>query len=377
MNSSFALGLSTLLGTIIGAGIFALPYVVSKSGAASGIFYLLFLGAVMALLHLCFGEICLRTAEKHRLIGYAQKYIGFSGKVLVTISTLAGTIGALLAYIILGGAFLEMLLSRVLPLSGYAFSLLFWGALSFFVFQSIRAVAKAELVMNAVLFAAVVLLLAFTLPKADISNFSLFNANYLFLPFGVMLFSLSGGSAIPEIAELLKSGRDKKSLFKLIALGFGIVVALYALFTFGVVGVSGENTTKDALEGLRASLGDGVVAVGALFGLLAVATSYLILGDYLKNSFVRDYRYPPLVSGIVAVGIPLALFAYGFQEFISVIGVAGTVMGVLEGATILWIFRNAKTMGDREPEYSLRIPSALLAAIFLVLVGGAIAEFLF
>lgn len=377
MNSSFALGLSTLLGTIIGAGIFALPYVISKSGIIPGLFYFLFLGGVMLLLHLCFGEICLRTTEKHRLIGYAERYLGSSGKVLVTISTLVGTVGALLVYIILGGIFLEMLLGRVLPFSEYAFSLLFWGALSLFVFQSIRAVAKAELAMNVVLFASVALLLAFALPKARLSNIPLVDTWYLFLPFGVMLFSLSGGSAIPEVAELFKSKNEKKSLFKLIVIAFAIVTALYALFTFGVAGVSGAYTTKDALEGLRNVLGDEVVMIGALFGLLAVATSFLILGDYLKNSLVHDYRFPFIISGAVTVLIPLALFMFGFREFIPVIGVAGAVMGVLEGVVILLIFAKAKTAGDRKPEYNIRVPAPLLFLILLVLIGGAIAEFVF
>lgn len=377
MNNTFVLGLSTLLGTVIGAGIFALPYVVLKSGVLPGVFYFLLLGGVMALVHLCFGEICLRTTGKHRLIGYAQTYIGSAGKILVTISTLVGTIGALLAYIILGGVFLEMLAGRFFHLPAYAFSLVFWGILSFFVFQSMRAIAKAELIMNAVLFGAVLLLIAFALPNVQFSNFQLVNTSFLFLPFGVMLFSLSGASAIPEIAELFKKKQEKRSLFKLIVLAFVIVAILYMLFTFGVIGVSGENTTKDALVGLQAKLGDGIVIIGALFGLLAVATSYLILGDYLKNSLVRDYRYPSFISAMIAVGIPLALFVYGFQEFISVIGIAGTVMGVLEGAAILWIFAKAKIMGDRVPEYSIRVPASLLAAVFLVLLGGAIAEILF
>ena len=114
------LAYASLIGTIIGAGVFGIPYVMSRSGILFSLFYFLILGGVALFLHLAFGEIVLRTKEKHRLIGYAQKYLGKKAKILITFSTLFGTIGALLAYIILGGDFLKIIFP--VPLSTFQLS---------------------------------------------------------------------------------------------------------------------------------------------------------------------------------------------------------------------------------------------------------------
>ena len=74
MSKNFIFALASLVGTIIGAGVFAIPYVMSKSGALTCFFYFLILGSVVLLLHLFLGEVVLRTKGRHRLVGYAEKY---------------------------------------------------------------------------------------------------------------------------------------------------------------------------------------------------------------------------------------------------------------------------------------------------------------
>ena len=104
-SKNFFLALSVLIGTIIGAGIFGIPYVIFKSGLIPGLFYFIILGGAVLLIHLFFGEIVLRTKEKYRLPGFALKYLGRPAEVLVTVSVVVGVIGALLAYLILAGDF--------------------------------------------------------------------------------------------------------------------------------------------------------------------------------------------------------------------------------------------------------------------------------
>ena len=43
---------SIFVGTVIGAGIFGIPYVINKSGIIPGFFYFLILGGVVLLIHL-------------------------------------------------------------------------------------------------------------------------------------------------------------------------------------------------------------------------------------------------------------------------------------------------------------------------------------
>jgi len=376
MNNSFVLGLSTLIGTIIGAGIFGLPFVVAKSGIIPSLFYFVLLGGAVMLLHLCIGEVALRTSEKHRLIGYANIYLGNWGKILATISTFVGTIGALLAYMIIGGDFLNIVVSPFISVPGTTLSLLLWAGLSLFVLRGIQFIAKTELFMNIALFLVIAIVFLFAVPHVRVENFQLMDTANLFLPFGVFLFALAGWSAIPEIADLFKKKKDKKNLDNLIVWSSVIIIALYILFSFFVVGISGVDTTSDALDGLIPYLGEGVVILGALFGLIAIAASFLVIGNYLKNSLRYDFHLPYLPSTLLAVAAPLMLFLLGFRDFIMVIGLVGVFIGAVEGILIVLMFQKAKKMGDREPEYTVHFPRIVLYALMAVLVVGAAAEIL-
>ncbi|GAH96970.1 unnamed protein product, partial [marine sediment metagenome] len=236
-DKKFFFAISILLGTIVGAGIFGIPYVIARSGIIPGFFYLLILGGAVLLIHLFFGEIVLRTKEKHRLVGYAQKYLGKKGKILITISTILGITGALLAYIVIGGDFLKIIFS-FLNLPSFYFSLMFWAILSFFIFRGIKLIAPAELFMNIAFFFIIFLIFCFALPKLNLQNFTLINFEHIFLPYGVILFSLIGLSAIPAIGEIFKSSEERKNYKQVIIIAIVTAVILYSLFVAAVIGVS-------------------------------------------------------------------------------------------------------------------------------------------
>jgi tyrosine-specific transport protein len=376
MKNKGLLALAILVGTIVGAGIFGIPYVISKSGIIPGFFYFFVLGGAVLLIHLLFGEVVLRTKENFRLIGFGQKYLGKWGKVFIIASVTVGVTGALLAYLIIGGKFLSILFSPVLDLSSFQFTIIFWLALSFFVCRGIKLIARAELFTNLFFFLAIIVILGFCLPKLDFSNVAVFDFSGLFLPFGVILFSLVGWSAISEVGDFLKSSQEGKNIKKTIILSSVMVVVLYILFAFSVVGVAGDNVSPDALSGLKPFLGQKVLLLGVLAGLITLADSFLVLALYLKNTFIFDLRASRKLATFLACGLPLFLFLIGFQSFIGTVGFVGTVVGVIEGTVIILMFKRAKTLGDREPEYSLKIPSVLLYFLIAVLLLGAVSQFL-
>lgn len=359
----------------MGAGIFGLPYAISKSGVIPGLFYFLILGGVVLLLHFMFGEIALRTPEKHRLIGYASLYLGDWAKKIVTISTVVGITGALLAYIILAGDFLYLIFSSLFPFPSFTYSLLFWLVFSLSIVRGIRTIAKIELLLNVALFLVIFGVFLFALPRVQLENFVLFDFSYALLPYGVVLFAFAGWSAIPEVAELFKNRKEKRNLDNLIWWSFLLSAGLYALFVFFVVGVSGAHTSQDALSGLVPFLGNHIVVLGALFGMIALATSFLVLGNYLKNSLRYDYTIASVPAAAIALGVPLILFLVGLREFIAVIAVVGAFIGAFEGCIIMLIFAHIKEKGNRKPEYSLLLPRLVLVAIAVLLILGALFEF--
>ena len=60
---------ATMIGTIIGAGVLGIPYVIAKAGFVTGIIVIVGLGLLMMLMFLYFGEVVLRTKGKHQMTG--------------------------------------------------------------------------------------------------------------------------------------------------------------------------------------------------------------------------------------------------------------------------------------------------------------------
>ena len=373
-DKKFWLALAVLIGTIVGAGIFAIPYAISKSGIGPGLFYFLILGLVVTLLHLFFGEIVLRTKGKNRLIGYAQKYLGKWGKISISISTLLGITGVLLAYIILGGEFLKIIFSPFFSLSPFWFSLIFWFPLIYFVFRGIKTIAPVEVFTNLFFFIMIFLIFFLLLPKINLENFHLINLNHLFLPYGVIMFSLMGFTAIPEMADVLIEPKERKDLKKIIIFASIITIILYLFFSLSIIGVSGENTSPDALSGLFQFLGKKIVILGALIGVITLADSFLIICLYFRNVLIFDYKFSKIWAFLLSISLPLFLFLIGFREFISVISFIGTILAMIEGIVILLIFSKVKKLGDREPEYSLKVPQFLLYILGAIFILGAISQ---
>ena len=155
-NKQFFYALATFVGTVIGVGLFGLPYVALKVGFAVVLFYFIFIGIVTALVLLIYGEIILRTEGVHRLPGYAEKYLGIWGKRVAFLSIVLTLVGALLAYLIVGGGFLFGIFSSLLGGNPFIYTLIFFALGTSLVYYGIKSIAKIELSMLILFFALIV-----------------------------------------------------------------------------------------------------------------------------------------------------------------------------------------------------------------------------
>ena len=374
-NYSFWCALATLVGMIVGAGTFGIPYAMAQAGFGLGLFYLVILAGVVVLVHLCYGEIVLRTSGHHRLVGYAERYLGRRAKGLATFTVLFEYYGSLLAYTILGGEFMKIVFGQWLGGSETLWALIFFALGVGAVFCGLKLVSRDELVMTALLIAVVVFLIAKGWPLVSASNFSGFNFSNFFLPYGVILFALAGSAAIPELRQILR-GQEKK-LKKVIWWGTLIPAVIYLGFAWLVVGISGQVTSEEAILGLVPHLGSWVIYVGAIFGLLAICTSFMALGISLKNMFREDFKLSELISFGLVCAVPLLAYLAGLKSFIFVVGFIGAVAAGLDGLLTILIFLRARKKGDRQPEYHLvgaRFLGRLLMAVFAL---GLIYQFIY
>lgn len=372
-NSGYFRAVASVVGFIVGAGIFGVAFSWSKSGFFVGFAELATIAVVVILAHLMFGEIILRTNGRHRLPGLARLYLGQTGERVAFFSNVLGALGALLAYTIIGGTFLWQLAGTVIPLGQTSYQLLFFFVMGVLAVAGLRIVSKIELILTGFLLLTVLFIVAMGAPYIKIENFFLEgDVSDLFLPFGVLIFSLSGWAAIPEARDILEKNSSK--IKSAIIWGSLIAAFITAIFASSVLGISGKLTTEEAIFGLYSFLGYGIVIAGAIFGVLAIATSFLVLGIYTKETLEYDFKIPKGIAGALTLGIPLGFFLIGARSFINVISVTGGVFGAIDVVLIVLTYRAARVAGKRKPEYALGIPGFALWIIAAAFAAGAVYE---
>lgn len=365
------LAVSTLSGTIIGVGLFSLPYITARVGFWIMLGYFLFLGTIVIIIHQLFGELSLRTPDFKRLPGFAGFHLGNLAEKIAFISTILGISGALLAYLIVGGEFLTELLSPIFGGDNLSWTLLYFSLGAVLIFFGIKAIAKVEF-WGLILFFLVLILIFFRAKEViNIGNLFLIGnccvgimgkleIGNLFLPYGAILFSLWGASLIPEAEEMLV---EKKKLLRIIIpISILIPIFVYLFFIYLILGITGPQTTESALSGLRTFLGNGIVSLGLFFGVITTFTSFIALGLTLKKVFWYDLKVSKNISFALTCFVPLILFLIGVKSFIPVISFVGGVMLGIDGILILLMYKKIKPK------------NLLIYPLILILLGGIVYE---
>ena len=130
-----------LAGSIIGAGIFSLPYIGAQSGTSVILFYLFFLGLFSLIIHLMVAEIALKSPDNKRLPGFAKLHLGKKGEKVAFFSSIFGIIGTILAYLIIGGDFL----SQLLNIDSFSATLIYFVFGVILILFGIKIISKIEL----------------------------------------------------------------------------------------------------------------------------------------------------------------------------------------------------------------------------------------
>lgn len=368
MNSKhYYAAIATLIGTVIGAGVLGIPYVIAKAGFITGLINLVVLGAAVLLLYLYLGEVVLRTRGNHQLTGYAEIYLGKTGKKLMVFAMVFGIYGALIAYLIGEGETLAAMFNSTNTLM---FSIIFFAIVSAIIYKGLSAIENSELLLSTLIVIIIAFISIFAFTKINTSNLSIFDAKSIFLPYGVILFALAGSIAIPEMKEELVN--NKKLLKRAIIIGALVPTFLYIVFSFVIVGAMGTATTEVATMGLAQILGQKMFMLGNLFAVLAMATSSLTLGLALKEMYHYDYHINEKMSWLLTIIPPLILFFFLKKSFVGIIGLTGGVAMGLEGALIVLMYRKAKKIGARKPEYQMRKHPIIEYGLVLIFAAGIV-----
>jgi len=345
MNRNYYQAVATMVGTIIGVGLFSIPFVIAKAGILPLLLLLPALAYVQHLFHKFYAEIVMASDEKHRLPGYVEHYFGKKRRDLVLFIVLIGTYGSLLAYVIVGGIFLNQLLSPYFGENLFFYTTLLFILQALIVLFGLKLIAKVEFLLTALLLLTLLMIFGKSVSFLDVHNFTPVNWLYFLLPYGPIFFAVGGDAAIPEVCRLLAG--EKQKIKRAIAWGTYIPAAFTLLFIVAVVGVTGADTTPDTLVGLSKVFPQKMMDLAVALGLLAIITSFITVAEATKEIFVWDLHINKRIAWLLALLPPYFLYLAGLQNLTKVVSVTGSITGGLIGIILIWLFFKVKN-GSRE-----------------------------
>jgi len=398
---------STLLvaGTMIGAGMLAMPLTSAGIGLTATVFLLIGLWAVLTFTALLFVELY-QTADSDAGIGtLAAQYFGKAGRIISTAVLIVFLYALIAAYVNGGGS----LLMDLLPAMGDKDTMnkiavlvftIFFGS---FIVIGTHSVDKINRVLFFVMIATFILVLALMLPNIKFDNLMAMPIdNALIISASPVFFTAFGfHGSIPSLNKYLDG--NVKSLRIAILVGSGITLFAYFLWQLSTHGLLSQNeflqilredATLNGLVKATLEITQSPIIANAvkIFSTLALVTSFLgvalglleCIEDLLKQSF-------NIHAGRISLGlmtfIPPVLFSLFYPEgFILALGYAGQMFAfyaVVLPVSLVWKARRIhpnlpyKVWGGKVTLMLVLVLGVIITSIpfalragYLPLVGG-------
>ena len=351
---------STLLvaGTMIGAGMLAMPLTSAGIGFGFTLVLLLGLWALLTFSALLFVELY-QTADSDAGIGtLAELYFGKVGRIIATAVLIIFLYALIAAYISGGGSLLKDLLPE--SFGDKVSILLFTVIFGSFIVIGTHSVDKINRVLFFVMLAAFAVVLSLMLPEIKFDNLMATPIdNALIISASPVFFTAFGfHGSIPSLNKYLDG--NVKALRISILAGSAITLCAYILWQMSTHGLLTQNeflqilkddaTLNGLVKATLAITGSNIIAGAVkLFSTLALVTSFLGVGlgllecieDLLKRSF-------NISAGRISLGlmtfIPPLVFALFYPEgFILALGYAGQMFAfyaVVLPVSLIWKARH-------------------------------------
>ena len=381
---------STLItsGTMIGAGMLAMPLTSAGIGFTFTVVLLILLWILLTYSALLFVEVY-QTAEYDAGIGtLAAQYFGRPGRIVATSVLMIFLYALLSAYVTGGGA----ILASTLPDFATPDLKMKGSILAFTIFFGIFVAIGTSFVdaLNRFLFiamiAALFIVLGLMIPEIKIDNLMAMPIDKALLISASPVFFTAFGfhGSIPCLNKYLEG--DVKALRFSIIVGSAITLVGYLLWQFSTHGVLSQSrfleilnqdpTLNGLIEAVRVITGSTIIAaVVKIFSALALITSFLgvalglleCIDDLLKRAF--NISANRLSLGFLTF-LPPLLFAFFYPEgFILALGYAGQMFAfyaVVLPAALVWKARH------QHPNLPYRVPGGSGVLLFVSILGTII-----
>ncbi len=365
MNKNFLFAVMILAGTILGAGIFSLPYVVSRVGLVLGAGYLVFFSLVYFLVHRFYGESLMTAPPGHNFLYFLRESMGEWAWRISSAIIIAEFLLILTVYLILAPTFGTLIFGA----NGTIVLMTFWILGSLFIFFRLNVLGWTE-------FFGVAAILVFTFLIFSFGRVALGGAalpgglglTSLFLPLGPLLFALAGRSAMAQVVEKERAAQEVGKPFSIAKVAFWgtfIAAAVYFIFVLGILRLT-PNPAPDTLSGLG-GLPPVVLVVLGVIGLLAIWKSYIVIGLNTKEMLEMDLKVSKFWGGLAVVALPVVFYLIGLNSFLSVIGLIGSLFLAFDSALVVHIWRRLVPQSKWRPVSWLLYAVFLAAAIFEII----------
>ena len=339
---------SIIIGHGVGAGILSVPYIASRNSLVDLVWIMVMVYCINLLLHLMIAELSwhnggaqfIKCFENDLFIGKGGKILTLAAFILLGLSVVINVSG----FITGGGA----VLVSWMGLPAWAAMAIFYIAAAAVVFFGMKLVGICEKV--AVLsMAAVIGILVVAGVRSGSAGFEgnrIAWTNVMAL-YSMVSFSLSAVMSVPQVVKGL--GGDRRQITEAIAAGTGINLALVAVITLITIYSVGNGITENgALVDLSSKLGGWVSAVGYVFSLLALATSFWANTLNLRDVFAEQTGLSNRKSWLVTSLPCLFIALLGLTSFVGFSRLAGAVQ-VLTGVGVIAAYHHARKRTQSSP----------------------------
>ncbi|SUO97348.1 aromatic amino acid transport family protein [Suttonella indologenes] len=351
---------TTLLvsGTMIGAGMLAMPLTSAGIGFAATAVLLILIWAMLSYSALLFVEVYQTVPADAGIGTLSAKYFGRFGRIVSTAVMLIFLFALLAAYMTGGGS----ILATYLPPMGDAQTHKIVSVLLFTLLLGAVVVLGTLVIdgLNRLLFYSMLAVLVFVLivmmPEVSMQNLSAMPLDKAFIISACPVFFTSFGfhGSIPSFNKYLNG--DVKALRIAILAGTSITLSVYMLWQLGTHGVltqavfveilKNDPTLGGMLSAVEEMTGSARIAkILQMFSVLALVTSFLgvalglfeTIEDMLQHGF--GFKAKRLLLGVLTFALPL-LFALFYPEgFIQALQYASQMFvfyAVVLPAALVW-----------------------------------------
>ncbi|WP_048716144.1 aromatic amino acid transport family protein [Cardiobacterium hominis] len=392
---------TTLLvsGTMIGAGMLAMPLTSAGIGFTFTVVLLISLWLLLTYSALLFVEVYQTTESDSGIGTLSALYFGNAGRVVSTTVMFVFLYALLAAYISGGGEILmkatqstgllgqEGVIANTSPeMTLKIFIGIFTVFFGSFVIISTKVVDGFNRLLFFVMLAALVVVMFVMFPKASVQNLMAMPLDNALIISAAPIFFTSYGfhGSIPSLVKYMEG--DVRGLRIAIVAGSAITLVGYILWQLSTHGVLSQSeftqilkekpTLYGLIEACRRITGSEIIASAVqLFSALALVTSFLgvALGlfdcteDMLRKGL--HINAGRLLLGAITF-LPPVLFAYFYPDFIAALSYAGQMFAffaVVLPVGLVWKARR------RYPNLPYRVAGGDIALIIALVIGIVVA----